>query len=199
MTFSDSYLVPTHVVPSTGYLSTGFIYEKPIKSFDIGKSCKRPIWLFERRAPLDPLETIVLGSVGSVCDIVVNSSSVDSGVSVRVLMSADGTIYTEIRWNATVVTLSRERSGTMGRNTSLSMPLHPRPPASSAGGGSGVEIRVLEDNFVVEVFELIGGTVLTTVVFPERIADAQHAAVVSGVASARVEIAAYRTGSCMLP
>ena len=115
------------------------------------------------------------------------------------LMSVDGTIYTEIRWNATVVTLSRERSGTTGRNTSLSMPLRPRPPALSAGGGSGVEIRVLVDNFVVEVFELIGGTVLTGVVFPKRIADAQHAAVVAGVASARVEIAAYRMGSCMLP
>jgi hypothetical protein len=35
--------VPTPLVPSTGYLSTDFTWEKRIKRFDIGKSCQRRI------------------------------------------------------------------------------------------------------------------------------------------------------------
>jgi hypothetical protein len=45
------YLVLTPVVPSTGYLSTGSIWEKPIPSFDIGKSCQRQIWVPSTNQP----------------------------------------------------------------------------------------------------------------------------------------------------
>ena len=42
------------VVPSTGYLSTGFILEKHVKSFDIGKSCQRRIWVPSTNQPISP-------------------------------------------------------------------------------------------------------------------------------------------------
>ena len=56
---SDLYLVPNPLVPSTGYLSTGFIQEKPIKSFDIGKSCQRRIWGSSMHQPTNPKEPLI--------------------------------------------------------------------------------------------------------------------------------------------
>ena len=53
------YLVPTPVVPSTGYLSTGFIWKKNDKSFDIGKSCQRRIWVPSTNQPT-PIDLILV-------------------------------------------------------------------------------------------------------------------------------------------
>jgi sucrose-6-phosphate hydrolase SacC (GH32 family) len=89
------------------------------------------------------------------------------------------------------VSLRRDRSGSAGRRTSLSMPLH-RQPLSS------ISLRIFLDNFVVEVFELVGGTVLTAVVFPPHMDDASHASIVGGSASVDVHAEVFGMTSCML-
>ena len=53
-------------------------------------------------------------------------------------------------------------------------------------------------NFVMEVFEVVGGTALTAVVFPSRMIDAARATVQGGSASVNLDIAIYGMESCMV-
>ena len=112
----------------------------------------------------------------------------DIGPAIRFLANDDGTIFTEVAVNYTSssVVLVRARSGSTGLLSSLSMPLRARPPAA------GVQMRVLLDNSIVEIFELVGGTVLTANVFPAVMAGANHVGIVGGDHNSHVSLAVYQ-------
>jgi sucrose-6-phosphate hydrolase SacC (GH32 family) len=172
-------------------LRAGHLHIAPLPELDLLRSNGGEARVV-RSVHLGPGETAPLGAaVGTVCDIVLNVSDAQAGGSIRVLASADGATFTEIAWNASAVSLRRDRSGSAGRRTSLSMPLH-RQPLSS------ISLRIFLDNFVVEVFELVGGTVLTAVVFPPHMDDASHASIVGGSASVDVHAEVFGMTSCML-